>query len=170
MDGLPAPRLLPALKLRETGRPTIGDAATPDEILDLIRRRQHDIGLSNAGLEHICGLAAGQVDKYLGPTRNKSPTLYILGLMMDAVGVSATLWIDAVKQERFGKLWERFGRQGSRSARPENGRISKLAIKRARPLVLKEAATKAANARWEKSTPKQRKMVGKYLAKHRWGK
>jgi hypothetical protein len=89
MDGLPT------LKLREAGRPTIGDAATPDEILDLIRRRQHDIGLSNAGLEHICGLAAGQVDKYLGPTRNKSPTLYILGLMMDAVGVSATLWIDA---------------------------------------------------------------------------
>src|SRR5258706_2651265 len=147
---------------------TLGNFATPDELLDMIRRRQHDVGLSNAGLEHICGLAAGQVDKYLGPTRCKSPTLYTLGLMMDAVGVSATLWIDATKAERMGKAWRSFGKgKAAGVARTLNGRISKLAVKRSRPLVLREASQKANAARWGKTTPAQRLKVGRWLVKQR---
>jgi len=147
-------------------RPTIGSAATPDELLDLVRRRQIELGLSNASLEDICLFAAGQIDKYLGPTRSPrwSPKLETLSTMLDALGLSVTLWIDATKVERFRKARGRQGRRMANYARPENGRISKALMKRAGPSVAREMGRKGAEARWKKSTPKQRKMVGKYLA------
>ncbi len=151
------------------GRGIIGDFATPDELLDLIRRRQLDLELSNAELEQICGFVIGQVDKYLGPTRAKSPNLHSLHLMMDALGVSGALWIDAAKMERFSKVRSRSGKRMAQYANTENGRISKLAIKRARPVVIKEMGRKGGEAYAKKLTPTQRKQVGKYLAKHRWG-
>ncbi len=146
---------------------TIGNFATPDELLDMIRRRQREVRLSNAAFEHICGFSAGQVDKYLGPAREKSPSLYMIGVMMDALGLSATLWIDATKAERFGKAWGRFGSRKADIVRRPNGRISNAAIARARPFVLSQASQKANAARWGKTTPEQRLKVGRWLVNQR---
>jgi len=145
----------------------LGNFTTADELLELIRRRKREVKLTNAAFEHICGFAIGQVDKYLGPAREKTPSLYMIGIMMDALGLSATLWIDATKVERFGKAWGRHGSRKAILARQPNGRISKAAIDRARPLVRSEDARRANKARWGKTTPEQRLKVGRWLVEQR---
>lgn len=150
-------------------RHTVGSAATPDELLDLIRRRQIELGLSNEMLEEVCGFSVGQIDKYLGPTRSPrwSPKLETLSTMLDALGLSVTLWIDATKVERFRKVRGSQGRRMANYARPQNGRISKALLKRAAPSVAREMGKKGGEAFSKKLTPAQRKMVGKYLANAR---
>jgi hypothetical protein len=39
---------------------------TPDDLIEALRARKDEIGLSNAVLEELAGMAAGHVDKVLG--------------------------------------------------------------------------------------------------------
>jgi hypothetical protein len=87
--------------------------------------------------------------------------------MLDALGLSVTLWIDATKVERFRKVRGASGKRMAQYANDKNGRISKLAIKRAAPVVAREMGRKGGLAFSKKLTPAQRKTVGKYLANAR---
>jgi hypothetical protein len=123
-------------------------------LIELLRKRQLDLGLSNEGLEHVCGFAGGAVDKYLGPSRTKAPTAAPLARLMDGLGLRGQLVVDAARTAQV----TRAGKRQARRAHPSN-RISKVALKKARPVVLGELARTAAAAGWKRTTPEARAEV-----------
>lgn len=143
-----------------------GRFADAQELLDLLARRRSELGLSNEKFDRICGFAGGQSDKYLGPTRLKSPTVANLEIMLTALGLSGTLTVDAAKVASSGRLWMREGRRNDESVRPPQ-RVSKALIRRAAPEVRRISASLAAHARWKKTTPAQRIKFGRWLTRQR---
>lgn len=141
---------------RMTDRHLIGEFTSPHEMLALIRQRQEQLGLSNEALEEICSLAAGTVNKYLGPTCEKMPNLFTTFLLLNGVGLSGSLHVDADKEAQFGWAWKRQGRRREKAVRPPD-KVSKIAVRRARPVVLSEGARKAALARWKATPPAERR-------------
>lgn len=131
-------------------------------LLDLLRQRKAELGLSDAALENLCLMAKGQISKYLGPAQEKAPNAFLLMTVVDALGLSGTLYADPTKVAALSGAWGREGRRDDARVRP-NGRVSKAMVKRVRPMVLSQAAQKAARARWDKTTPEQRKQISAYL-------
>src|ERR1700719_2186727 len=113
-----------------TERQELGTFADPDGLVTLLRARQVEFGLSNEGLERLCGFAGGQVDKYLAPAREKAPGAFVLATLMDALGVSGALYVDPAKVARLSKAWAREGRRSASSVRVETPRVSKRSVRR----------------------------------------
>jgi hypothetical protein len=164
-----------------TERRELGVFADPDGLVTLLRARQVEIGLSNEGLERLCGFAAGQIDKYLGPSREKAPGAFVLATLMDALGVSGALYVDPTKVARLSKAWAREGRRSASSVRVETPRVSKRAVKRVMQhlgkkgmtsvaTVATEAGRKGGKSRWANSTPEQRSQAAIYMNHVRWGR
>jgi len=137
------------------------------ELLDLLRRRQAEIGLSNEGLEDICEFAAGMVDKYLGPSRSKWPGLDAVFRMMYALGLSGSLHVDLRKVEKVTPLWRKAGKRKLAAIRTETARVSKAAVKRARSVVLSELGRRGNEIRWKAASPDERKLFGRWLTSQR---
>jgi hypothetical protein len=151
----------------------LGSFTDPDALVELLRARQVELGLSNEALERICGWTGGIVDKYLGPSRVKTPGATTLAILMDALAVNGVLMADDAKAARMQRAWDREGRRRERAVRPA-ARIAKAALARARPLVMAELARKGAVKRWAGATPEQRaaavdKMNAARLSKRRAG-
>lgn len=150
------------------GQP-IGDFRTAAELLDLLRARQVDIGLTNESFERICDLAAGGANKYLGPTHEKWPGILMVSMFMDALGVSGSLWIDAAKVAKVEAAWRDEGKRKDRYVRPSE-RISKVALKRARPLVVREMGSRGGSSTWAKVPKAARREAMRRLIRRRWDK
>jgi transcriptional regulator with XRE-family HTH domain len=134
-----------------------------DEVLTAVRRRQEELGLSNESLEHISGLASGTANKYLGPSREKNPTVATLYLLLQAMGVGLVLVEDPDAIRRMSRRW---AKRRESTVRPPD-KVARSAIRRARSVVLSEAARKAALARWAGTSKKERLAVGAMLAEAR---
>ena len=158
-----------------TERRELGVFADPDGLVTLLRARQVEIGLSNAGLERICLFAPGQADKYLGPSREKSPTLFTLITIMDALGVSGALYVDPAKVARRSKAWAREGQRVTSSVRVET-RVGKSVMSRVmrdlgkKRMAVRTAAVRTVGARWANTTAEQRRQVSLYMHAKRWGR
>jgi hypothetical protein len=118
------------------------------ELLDRLRARQLELGWSNEMLEDACLMAAGEVDKYLGPGRTKFPGLLKVMDMMVALGLSGTLQADPVRLERI----ERQGRRKAAAVREANPRVSRPMLKRAAPIVAAQMGRKGGERRWSGTT------------------
>jgi hypothetical protein len=137
----------------DAARPLSSLLSSADDVLDAVRARKDDLALSNQALEHIAGYAEGTVNKYIGPSREKSPTLPMLYLLLQAMGLGLVLVEDAEAAKRMSHRWTK---RSANVNRDGNGKVARLAIKRARPIVLTEVARKAATARWAGTTKWQR--------------
>jgi hypothetical protein len=123
---------------------------TADDIILALRARKDELGLSNVVLEELAGVCAGHWDKACGVTRVRVPTLDTLMMFAGALGLAIQFLPDP--DAKIARRWERRKEQRVH----DNGRISKVAIKRARPIVLAESARRAASALWAGKTPEQR--------------
>jgi hypothetical protein len=138
------------------------------ELLDRLRARQVEIGISNQNLDALCGFAAGQIDKYLGPSRSRSnPGIEAVICMMDALGLSADLHVDAQKVARMRERWDA---RRKAAVRAQPSRISREMVKRARPLVLNELRSKGGKARWADITAEQRSFAMLAVVAVRWNR
>jgi hypothetical protein len=105
----------------------------------LLGERKDALGLSNATLDDLAGFCDGRADKLLGSSATKGVGASTFGPLLDALGLSGTLYADSQKVARVAGRWEK--RQAK--AAHENGRIAKAAVARGRPVVLRELARKA---------------------------
>jgi hypothetical protein len=156
-------------------RRELGTFDDPDGLVTLLRARQVEIGLSNEGLERLCGFAAGQIDKYLGPSREKAPGAFVLATLMDALGVSGALYVDPAKVARLSRAWAREGRRSASSVRVET-RVGKSVMSRVmrdlgkKRMAVPTAAVRTVGARWANTTAEQRRQVSLYMHAKRWGR
>lgn len=124
-------------------------------LLDIIRQRQIELGLSNAALDAMCDWPGGVVDKYLGPSRTKTPGMFALFLLLNALGLSGTLYVDERKAARRQKDWDSEGQRCERAVRPP-ARVSKALVARAAPVVMAEMGRRGAMVRWQGIEPSER--------------
>jgi hypothetical protein len=133
------------------------------ELVALLRRRKGELGLSDAALEALGGFSAGQVNKMLGPSTEKSMGRLTFPIVLDCLGLSGTLFVDPAKVAKRQERWAREGRRRSSCIREEHARPSKVMIKRARRQVLYELARRAALARWAATSRKERQAISAQL-------
>lgn len=142
-----------------------GTFSNADELADLLRRRQVELGISNAGLERIVGWS--NCDKYLGPGRSKALITFTATLLLDALGLSCSVHVDPAKVKRMQPAWQTEGKRMERTVHP-SPRVGRELLKRVRPIVMTEGSRKANEARWSKIPKEQRRQMARALAKRRW--
>lgn len=166
---------------------TLGTARNHDELVEIFVARREELGLSNQAIEDLCGLAPGIVDKYLGPARTKPIGRFMFDVFSEVFALSWQPFVDPDKLKRMEGRWEQ--RNGSYVVRPRP-RVSKLAVRKAKPLVLKEIggiggsvtayfrtareaskiSLKGNAARKRKLTRQRRSEIAAQAAKARWTK
>jgi hypothetical protein len=132
--------------------------ADPGALLDALKARQGELDLSNATVEAIAGIAEGHLDKVIGPSRQKSPSLTMLFALMESLGLSVVLVRDPAGALKIGHLWKSRDRKKVR-----NTLLGKTTLKRARPLILSELARRAGRARWAGLSKEERSAAMKQV-------
>ena len=124
---------------------------TTNDVIETLRARKKALGLTNDALDTLAGTVRGHWDKCCGPARHKMPTLVSLMAWIGALGLAIELAEDPDTKVR--SRWER----RSEGQVSENGRISKVALQKARPLVLAELARKGGVSWWANKSPEERR-------------
>jgi hypothetical protein len=144
----------------------LAEARCCAELVDAFRSRKEELKLSNEAVEHLLQLCAGHVDKILSQTRGLSQ-LSIDGLL-SAMGLKLLVAIDPEQVARMAPRWENEGHRDAKQVRRPPARIRKVLMARVRPLILREAATRAARARWRGTSPELRSTLMRQVARARW--
>lgn len=127
----------------------------------LLRARKAELGLSDLVLDDLAGLAGGHSQKVLGPAMVKTIGGLTFTALLDALGLSGTLYADPAKAAHLAADRRREARV--RATQP----VGRAAIARARPAVMTELSRQANKVRWKGATPEQRRAVGQFLAEQR---
>jgi hypothetical protein len=126
-----------------------------DDLVAAFRARKVELGLSDAALDERACLTSGHAGKLLGPSRERGIGAAVLTPLLDALGVDLIMVPNPEKLALAGDVEQR----KASHVRTVHPRIGQEQIRRCRPLVLAEAARRAANARWADSTPEDRQAV-----------
>jgi hypothetical protein len=135
------------------------------ELVDLLRERKAELGLSDAFVEEQCLMGAGSYTKYLGRAPIKNLTGSKLGDILAVLGCRLRLEPDPDQEERMRARWER--RDAGKVHAPRR-RVSKALMEVARPLVLEAMARAGGEARARKLTGTQRSEAARTAALARW--
>jgi hypothetical protein len=145
----------------ETSAPrVIGRAQTYDEVVDIFRRRQDELGLSNEVAEQLGGLTSGHVDKLLGPTRSKTMGAFTIDVLMEVFAVDFVMVESAEKLARMESRWEEKQRCYSVPI-TKRRKISAKLIEQAKPLIMRELAKRGAAARNANMSAEQRSKLAR---------
>jgi hypothetical protein len=143
-----------------------------DEKVEGYALRKEQLGLSNANLESICNMAAGVVDKLLGPSRSKgvgatADDEFMKGLAVDFIMVASPEKLKMIEAEYESRVAtnvrapRRVAKSAVRRVMKELARKSVLAMlasgKQAR-------ASKGGNARAKKLSKEQRSAIARAAA------
>jgi hypothetical protein len=142
----------------------VGEASSHAELLDVMRKRQLELGLSNELVDHIACLSQGHCDKLLGPGRQRGLSQLSLDALMGALAVRLIIAEDPERAAQMRPRWE--GKDASQVRMP--ARIAKDLIARVRPAVLRDLGRRAGQARWRGIDPKLRSRLMRELARLRW--
>lgn len=136
------------------------------DLLDLLAKRKAELGLSNASLDDICDWPGGVTDKYIGPSRTKPIGIFSLFMLLDALALSGTLYVDDGKESKRQKDWATQGKRKECVVRPA-GRISKAMLQQV-ARVRGQWASLAAHARSARLSPERRRQIAAEGARARW--
>lgn len=135
-----------------------GQAINVSQFIDAIRARQLALGLTSAELERRMNLSDGHVDKILGPSRTKGFGLVILDRLMKQLAFTVVLVPNAEREARLGEYKRSRGSW-------DNHRISKVAVERAKPVVLSQFAMAGVEARKRELTGELRTKIARKAGK-----
>jgi hypothetical protein len=93
-------------------------------------------------------------NKYFGPAREKSPTLFSLMIFADVLGLSLALIEDGDKVRYMRPRWER---RAKHTVRDAAAKVSSKAIARALPYAMHQLASSGGKARWAGLSKKAKK-------------
>jgi hypothetical protein len=142
----------------------IGEAASHDELIAVLRERQVALQLSDQTLDAISGLTHGHVSKLLGPGRARGLSEISMNALVGALAVRLVIIEDVEQAARMKPHWE--GKDMRQVRLP--ARVGAALMKRMRPVVLRELGRRAGQARWRGIDPKLRSRLMSELARLRW--
>jgi hypothetical protein len=114
-----------------------------DDLVEVLRARKTELGLSNAFVEAQLQMTDGGCDKVLGPTQAMGFSIAVMFDMVELFGGRLVFEVDAETEARMRDRWERREERNVREPR----RVSKAILERARPFVLAQSAKHANTVR-----------------------
>lgn len=134
-------------------------------MIEAFRAIKDHVGLSNATIERLCGWTDGHADKHLGPSCIKALSPKNFGDLMWVLAVKGTFTIDLARVREIEQHWEARCAANTRST---PSRISKVVVKRAQPLILKELGRLGGMVTANMRSPEQRAESARKAAVTRW--
>jgi hypothetical protein len=135
------------------------------ELADGLAAAKNFRGLSNEELEELTGLAAGAVDKLLGPSRVKGFGKNSLAWMLAALGLRLRIEPDPEQEQLMASRWQR---RNHKQIRVYAHPVSMTMLRRAKPMIFAALSRKAALARLTKIPDIERSRIARKAAKARW--
>lgn len=129
-----------------------------EEMVEYFRARKAELQLSDAFIDHIGGLTPGHTNKILGPSRNKRLGGFTIDIFLEVLACSFIPVSDPDKLRRMEARYE--GRDETRVHYPEH-RVSKQAVERAKPLILRQLASNGGRKRAERLPAKRRSEIAR---------
>jgi len=150
---------------------TIGTAQCYGDVVDVMRDRKAELGLTDAVLDAVSGVQSGYTGKLLGPAQIKTMGMATFFYLVEALGMRLVFQEDMDIMQKMATRWEQ-------RARPVSmlNMLSTKAINRARPYleqqivsdVRRRAGLASAESRKVKIPQKKRQRIAKHAAKVRW--
>lgn len=135
-----------------------------EDLVDYIRARKDDLGLSNAFVDEFCGMTPGYCDKLLGPSGTKGLSRFTLDYFFAALAFELVPRPNAEQEAMMRPRWE--GREKSQVRVPR--RVSKAIMERARPMLLAILAKSGGLKRAACLPGKRRSEIARKAARVRW--
>jgi hypothetical protein len=135
-----------------------------DELLEALRSRKEQLGLSNAFIEHQLHMANGYCDQLIGPTRRRGMTVAVLLDMVELLGCRLEMPPDAEVEAR---MQARYERRDAGKVRPPR-RLSERLMEVARKQFYQELSARGNAARRAKISAKARSRIARVAATCRW--
>jgi hypothetical protein len=133
----------------------VGECRTHEELIGVLAERQRALNLSNEMLDDLARLTHGHVSKLLGPGRERGLSEISMNALMEALAVRLIVVEDSARVAQMKPHWE--GKDLKQVRMP--ARIGAALIKRVRPVVLRQLASKAATARWSRIGKERRRQI-----------
>lgn len=108
-------------------------------MIEAMRTIKNYLELSNSTVDTLCGFTPGHTDKLLGPTNAKRFSALSWNALIWCLASTCTITIDIEKAKAMAEHWEK--RDASRY-RPNASVISKVILKRAEPIIMRENGRK----------------------------
>ncbi len=145
------------------GERRIAVVSSYDALIEAIRARKAELGLSDATVDSISGLALGHTGKLLGPAQVKTLGKVSMGLMLQALGLVLIVAEDPEQTER---MRAQYVQRESGSVR--DGNYASPVSKRLMSRVFTPFAKQGGIARMSKLSPEQRSDLARRAARKRW--
>jgi hypothetical protein len=136
-----------------------------DDLVDTLRSRKEQLGLSNAFVEAQLQMADGGCDKVLGPSQIKGMSILVMLDMIELFGARLVIQVNAETEAKMQGRWER---RNERLTRPHR-RFSKELLALARSQLFAELGKRGGARRAASLTAKQRSEIARSgaMARHR---
>jgi len=148
----------------ETNPPAGAVIGSRDDLVEVLRARKDELGLSNEFIEEALLMTSGGADKILGPTRQKGLSWPVAFDMVELFGGKLVFQIDPATEARMRQRWER---RDPAKVHPST-RVSRAILARAAPLLFAALGRAGGTKRARSLTAKQRKEIARAAALSRW--
>lgn len=128
------------------------------DLIEALRARKNELGLSNRLCDDLGGLTSGHTDKVLGPTGSRGLTPLTLDVLLEMFAVELVMRPNLEAAKRMEARWER---RAEGQVAPPKTVISKQLIEKAAPHVIRTFSAKGGAARAIKLTGKLRSKIAR---------
>ena len=132
------------------------------DLIEALRARKNELGLSNRLCDDLGGLTSGHTDKVLGPTGTRGLTPLTLDVFLEMFAVEIVLRPNLEAARRMESRWEQ--REAGKVAPPASV-MSKALLDKAAPIIFREAGKRGAAKRNALLDPEQRIKIAKKAAR-----
>jgi hypothetical protein len=135
-----------------------------DDLVEVLRARKAQLGLSNAFVEAQLLMSGGGCDKVLGPAQVKGMSVAVMFDLIELFGGRLVFQVDPEIEAKMRPRWEKREERNVRRAK----RLSKAVLARAAPLLFAALGKAGGTKRAKSLTAKQRKEIARTAALSRW--
>jgi hypothetical protein len=138
-----------------------------DALVERVRERAADIGLSYQMIDEISGLAEGHCGKVLADLRARQMGLNTFLAITQSLGIRAVFFADEKLTAQMAPLYEKRNQNKAHARRRAS--LGPVTLKRVLPAVASEMGKRGAVARMNRTTPEMRTQLARAAARARWG-
>jgi hypothetical protein len=135
-----------------------------DDLVEVLRSRKDELGLSNSYIEAALHMAEHGCDKILGPSQVKGLSWPVAFDLAELLGGKLVFQVDSAIEARMRERWEK--RDNGKVHPPK--RVSKTILARAAPLLFAALGRAGGTKRARCMPAKQRQEIARKAALSRW--
>jgi hypothetical protein len=145
---------------------TVAAFSDYDGLIEVLRERAANIGLSYGTIDGLCEFAEGQAGKYLADARARQLTIAPLLKIAEVLAIKGLFVEDAELKRRMQPMWEM--RDAAKAHARRRAPIGDVTLRRFLPTIAAEMGRRGAANRNAALTPETRRALARAAARARW--